>query len=196
MDDRNPFEATLLNELGHVQVLGQTDDHTVLLHDRQRRALLRIRNLESLRLATAVQLLGPRVLDLASGKESLSPLRGRVARAAAPHPGRLRGESAEGAYPNRISQEAVLAQGCHWFGDDWLVVSGTRAVSSCDGPVDSISWRGGGARVGRARGGPPRSTPRTFWPSWPNILNRGRSRRPRLRCSWPRWCWPARYRPA
>src|SRR3990172_436528 len=129
MDDSNPFEAKLLSELGHVQVLGQTDDHTVLLHDRQRRALLRIRNLESLRLATAVQLLGPRVLDIASDKESLS---------------RLRVEIAEAAYPNRISQEAVLAQGCHWFGDDWLVVSGTRAVSSCDGPGDSISWRGEG----------------------------------------------------
>src|SRR3990172_4287715 len=75
MDDSNPFEAKLLSELGHVQVLGQTDDHTVLLHDRQRRALLRLRNLESLWLATAVQLLGPRVLDIASDKESLSRLR-------------------------------------------------------------------------------------------------------------------------
>src|SRR3990172_10261592 len=122
----NPFGKRVLGELDDIEVGGQTEDQAVLLHDRERRLLVRLRSLESLRLANAVQLLGPRVLEIASDRESLS---------------RLRGEIAEAAYPNQISEQNVLGQGVHWFGDEWLMVSGTDAVSSAEGVLKTIRWR-------------------------------------------------------
>ena len=72
--DDNPFATTVLGELDHIEVVGQTEDQAVLLHDRERRALVRLSNLDSLRLANAVQLPWPRVLEIAGDPQAIRRL--------------------------------------------------------------------------------------------------------------------------